>query len=81
MTNPAKSFAFRLLLVNCNPKSNSMNHHDILEQVKLRNPNEPEFIQAAEEVITTLAPVLDKHPELGKLKILERILEQVSLGL
>jgi glutamate dehydrogenase (NADP+) len=47
----------------------------IIEWVKQRNPNEPEFIQAAEEVITSILPVLDKFPEFGKLKILERMLE------
>jgi glutamate dehydrogenase (NADP+) len=52
-----------------------MNHREILEWVKQRNPNEPEFIQAAEEVILSLVPVLEKHPEFSKLKILERILE------
>lgn len=48
---------------------------DILAIVKARNPHEPEFLQAAEEVILSIAPVLEKHPEFGRLKILERILE------
>jgi glutamate dehydrogenase (NADP+) len=48
---------------------------DILDLVKQRNPNEPEFIQAAEEVIASILPVLDKNPDLKKLKILERMLE------
>lgn len=48
---------------------------EILEKVKQRNPNEPEFLQAAEEVIVSVAPVLEKHPELVRLKILERMLE------
>jgi len=52
-----------------------MTHHDILEKVKRRNPNEPEFLQAAEEVIESVLPVLDRHPEFNKLKILERMLE------
>lgn len=51
----------------------------ILENVKKRNPNEPEFIQAAQEVIESLSPVLDKNPELNRLKILERILEPERL--
>lgn len=49
--------------------------HDILEIVKRKNLHEPEFLQAAEEVIVSVAPVLEKHPELVKLKILERMLE------
>lgn len=48
---------------------------ELLEQVKQRNPNEPEFHQAAEEVIVTVLPVLERHKELAKLKIMERMLE------
>ncbi|HYF67314.1 MAG TPA: NADP-specific glutamate dehydrogenase [Ohtaekwangia sp.] len=56
-----------------------MTHHEILEKVKLRNPNEPEFLQAAEEVILSVLPVLESHPEFNKLKILERMLEPERL--
>ncbi|MEX2230617.1 MAG: NADP-specific glutamate dehydrogenase [Cyclobacteriaceae bacterium] len=52
-----------------------MNIQEILDNVKRRNPNEPEFIQAAEEVITSIIPVLEKNPAFVKLKILERMLE------
>ena len=52
-----------------------MAHTDILDFVKQRNPNEPEFIQAAEEVIASVLPVLEKHPEFRSLKLLERMLE------
>ncbi|MCK6617290.1 MAG: NADP-specific glutamate dehydrogenase [Cyclobacteriaceae bacterium] len=52
---------------------------EILDFVKKRNPNEPEFIQAAEEVILSVLPVLEKHPEFRKLKILERMLEPERL--
>jgi len=45
------------------------------EGVKARNPNEVEFLQAVEEVVETLVPVLDRHPEFRKAKILERIVE------
>ena len=48
---------------------------EIIDLVKKRNPHEPEFLQAAEEVIMTIQPVLDKHPEFINLKILERMLE------
>jgi glutamate dehydrogenase (NADP+) len=54
-------------------------NHPILDYVIKRNPNEPEFIQAAEEVILSIAPVLEKNPEYGRLKILERILEPERL--
>jgi glutamate dehydrogenase (NADP+) len=48
---------------------------DLLKEVKAKNPAEPEFHQAVEEVATSLAIVLDKHPEYRKAKILERIIE------
>ncbi|MFH1683967.1 MAG: NADP-specific glutamate dehydrogenase [Candidatus Margulisiibacteriota bacterium] len=47
----------------------------ILEQVKKRNPGEPEFHQAVEEVLESIAPVLEKHPEYKKAKIAERLVE------
>ncbi|OGB87912.1 glutamate dehydrogenase [candidate division WOR-1 bacterium RIFCSPLOWO2_02_FULL_46_20] len=47
----------------------------ILEQVKKRNPGEPEFHQAVEEVLESIAPVLDKHPEYKKAGIVERLVE------
>jgi glutamate dehydrogenase (NADP+) len=52
-----------------------MNPAEILAIVKGRNPHEPEFVQAAEEVILSIAPVLQKHPEFSRLKLLERMLE------
>jgi glutamate dehydrogenase (NADP+) len=56
-----------------------MNPGDILERVKQRNPHEPEFIQAAEEVIKSIAPVLEKNPSFVKAKVLERMLEPERL--
>jgi glutamate dehydrogenase (NADP+) len=56
-----------------------MTNSDILGIVKQRNPNEPEFQQAAEEVITTIQPVLDKNPSFVKLRLLERMLEPERL--
>ena len=52
-----------------------MLHHEILDSVRKRNPNEPEFLQAAEEVILSVLPVLERNPEYARLKILERMLE------
>ncbi|UII34099.1 NADP-specific glutamate dehydrogenase [Fulvivirga ulvae] len=48
---------------------------DLLNIVKERNPGEPEFHQAAEEIIDSVKPVLDKNPKYRKYKILERMLE------
>jgi glutamate dehydrogenase (NADP+) len=49
--------------------------NDFMQEVKAKNPGEAEFHQAVEEVVETLMPVLDKHPEYRKAKILERIIE------
>jgi len=40
-----------------------------------KNPGEKEFHQAVDEVVSTLVPVLERHPEYKKAKILERIAE------
>ena len=47
----------------------------VIEQTKAKNSTEPEFLQAMEEVLTTLAPVVDKHPEYKELGLLERLVE------
>ncbi|MDP9425164.1 MAG: NADP-specific glutamate dehydrogenase [Actinomycetota bacterium] len=41
----------------------------------MRNPGEPEFHQAVREVVGSLGPVLDRHPELAEEKVIERICE------
>ena len=56
-----------------------MNSNDIIALVKQRNPNEPEFVQAAEEVILSITPVLEKNPDFVKLRLLERMLEPERL--
>src|SRR5687768_13579838 len=48
---------------------------DILAQVRAKNPAEPEFHQAVEEVLESLDLVIKRRPELEKAKILERIVE------
>ena len=47
----------------------------VLKNLKKRNPKEPEFHQAATEILTTLAPVVEKHPEYEKAGLLERFVE------
>ena len=47
----------------------------VYEQVLKRNPGEVEFHQAVKEVLDSLGPVLEKHPEYVDAKILERIVE------
>ena len=47
----------------------------ILEGLKQRNANESEFLQAATEILESISPVLDKHPEYEKAGLLERFVE------
>ncbi len=47
----------------------------VLEQVKAKDGNQPEFIQAVSDVLNSLAPVIEKHPEYEKASLLERIVE------
>ncbi|MCB0281949.1 MAG: NADP-specific glutamate dehydrogenase [Calditrichaeota bacterium] len=47
----------------------------LMEEVVAKNPSEPEFHQAVEEVAESIFIVLDRHPEYRKAKVLERIIE------
>ena len=47
----------------------------ICQEVINRNPGEPEFHQAVREVVGSLGPVLDRHPEFAEGKVLERVCE------
>ena len=47
----------------------------VLEETKKKNPNEPEYLQAVEEVLTSIEPVVEKHKEFEQLGILERMVE------
>ena len=47
----------------------------LMSEVKAKNPSQPEFHQAVEEVVISLESVLDKHPEYRAAKVLERIIE------
>ena len=47
----------------------------ILEGLKQRNANESEFLQAATEILESISPVFDKHPEYEKAGLLERFVE------
>ncbi len=48
---------------------------EFMAQVTAKNPAEPEFHQAVQEVVESLELVLEKHPEYKAAKILERIVE------
>ena len=47
----------------------------VLDELKIKNAHEPEFLQTAEEVLSTIEPVLNQHPEYEEAGILERIVE------
>lgn len=47
----------------------------VLKDVKAKNANEPEFLQAVDEVLTTLSPVIDANKAYQEEAILERMVE------
>lgn len=49
--------------------------NELIEKVKAKNPAEPEFHQAVVEVLESLEPTIEKHPEFVKAGIYERIVE------
>ena len=48
---------------------------DVLESVRTKHGNEPEFVQTVEEVLSSLEPVIEKHPEYEKVDLLGRMVE------
>lgn len=46
-----------------------------IEIAKKRNPGEPEFLQTVEEVLTSIEPVLEAHPEYVEAGLIERLIE------
>ena len=47
----------------------------VIENVKTKYVNEPEFVQTVEEVFSSLEPVIEKHPEYEKADLLNRMVE------
>ncbi len=47
----------------------------VIENVKKKHGNEPEFVQTVEEVLSSIAPMVDKHPEYEKADLLNRMVE------
>ena len=47
----------------------------VLAETREKNADEPEFLQTVEEVLSSLAPVIDAHPEYEKVALLERMIE------
>src|SRR3970282_1716031 len=49
--------------------------NSLIALVKAKNPGEPEFHQAVEEIVESLDLVLERHPEYRSSRILERMVE------
>ncbi len=47
----------------------------VLNEVRAKDKDQPEFLQAVEEVIESLDPIFEKHPEYEDMAILERLVE------
>ena len=47
----------------------------VLANVQTKYANEPEFVQTVEEVLSSLDPVIEKHPEYEKVDLLNRLVE------
>ena len=47
----------------------------VFSEIKARDSHQPEFIQAVQEVLLTLRPVMERHPEMEEFAILERVTE------
>lgn len=48
---------------------------EVYATVQTRNPHEPEFLQAVHEVLESIAPVLERHPQFVAAGILDRLVE------
>ena len=54
-------------------KIKNMNAEKVLDEIKRRFPNEPEYHQAVEEVLATIEEEYNKHPEFEKANLIERL--------
>ena len=45
----------------------------VIEYVKKKHANEPEFCQTVEEVFSSISPMIDKHPEYEKADLLTTV--------
>ena len=50
-----------------------MNAAQVVEDLKKRFPNEPEYIQAVSQVLPTIEEEYNKHPEFEKANLIERL--------
>ena len=50
-----------------------MNAQKVIENLKMRFPNEPEYIQAVSQVLATIEEEYNKHPEFERANLIERL--------
>ena len=50
-----------------------MKVNEVLDNLAIRFPNEPEYLQAVEEVLTSIGDVYNDHPEFEKVNLIERL--------
>lgn len=70
------SFAhFLFYICTCNKKLKifAMKATEVLNDLKRRFPNEPEYLQAVEEVLMTIEDEYNKHPEFERYNLIERL--------
>ena len=67
-------FAYICATINLKTKKDiKMKASEVLNDLKRRFPNEPEYLQAVEEVITTIEEEYNKHPEFERYNLIERL--------
>lgn len=47
----------------------------LIREIRLKNPHEPEFLQAVQEVLTSIKPIIETHPEWIKNGVMPRLVE------
>ncbi|MDP7029814.1 MAG: NADP-specific glutamate dehydrogenase [Phycisphaerales bacterium] len=57
------------------PHASSAFVQEYLDILAARDPHQPEFLQAVQEVVVSLEPVLDRHPHYRQQRVLQRLLE------
>ena len=57
------------------PHTSSTFVEHYLDLIRQRDPHQPEFLQAVQEVVLSLEPVFERHPHYERLRVLDRLLE------
>ena len=49
---------------------------EVIDKLKCRFPNEPEYIQAVEEVLSTIEDVYNEHPEFERYNLIDKLTDE-----